>query len=410
MASTLLTVQEAVSRILASVPRPKETERVCLENALGRVLAQSIFAPRDVPGFWSAAMDGYALAGEDLPQDEPKRFRVAGSSFAGAPFRGSPSRGECVRIMTGALLPKGTDTVIMQEVVTVEPEGSVWIPPGLRRGQNVRPPNEDITQGALVLEAGTELGPPQLGVLASLGIQEVQVFRNVRVCLYSTGDELKEPGEPLEPGELYDSNRPLLVALLQTLGVQPLEVGRLPDHPDELLQKLRTASSQADLILTTGGVSVGEKDWVRTILTTLGRLEFAQIAIKPGRPLAFGWIGESVFFGLPGNPVSSFVSFCVFVRPALEQMRGRRQVGLCPLWARIANAFSRRPGRTEYLRGRLFVDPLGQPTVSLVGPLSSFALSSVASADCLVVIPEEKTHLPEGELVQVLPFNGLFSP
>jgi molybdopterin molybdotransferase len=352
-------------------------------------------------------MDGYALAGAELPTDSPKRFPVVGTVFAGRPFHGRVAPGQCVRIMTGAVLPEGTDTVVVQEVVTPEGQHAVWVPPRQRPGQNVRPPDEDIAKGALVLEGGTLLGPGQLGVLASLGIRAVEVFPRVRAALFSTGDELKEVGQKLKPGELYDSNRYVLRGLLVGMGAKLVRVGHLPDTPKELGEELLAVSEKADLIITTGGVSVGEKDLVRETVAKVGRMEFSQVAVKPGKPLVFGSVGKALFFGLPGNPVSSFVAFCVFVRPALDRLRGRREPPLPPLWARSVQDFSRRSGRREYLRGRLTAGPTGEPTVEIIGPLGSFALSSVARANCLIVLKEDQEEVRTGDLLQVLPFEGL---
>ncbi|MEW6611993.1 MAG: gephyrin-like molybdotransferase Glp, partial [Pseudomonadota bacterium] len=320
------TVDSALARILEALTPVAGREQVPLLDAYDRVLAADLLSPVDVPAWANSAMDGYALRAVD--GDTPRR--VVGTSLAGHPFAGVVDAGECVRIMTGAPMPAGADTVVMQEHVTRDGD-QVRLSGAPKAGDNVRHAGEDLRHGSLAVPAGTLLRPATVGVLASLGIGEVSVHRRLRVAFFSTGDELQPVGAPLAPGQIYDSNRYTLHGMLRRLGAQPLDLGRVPDDPAALEQALREASVMADVVITSGGVSVGEADFVKGLLERLGRVNFWKINMKPGRPLAFGEINGATFFGLPGNPVSVMATFYQFVRPALLKRMGMAQVEPLPL-------------------------------------------------------------------------------
>ena len=402
-----LGVEEARRRILDEVAPVRGTERLALRSALGRVLAADVRSPIDVPGHTNSAVDGYALAGTELPADGEREFRVIGTAWAGRPFEGAVSRGECVRIMTGAPLPAGADTVIMQEHVAAQAE-RVRIGVGHKPGENVRAAGEDLAKDQVALTAGKRLTPAELGLLASIGFPEVTVHRRLRVAFFSTGDELRSLGEPLGPGEIYDSNRYTLHGMLARLGVEILDLGVVRDRRDDVRAAFAEASTIADAIVTSGGVSVGEADYVKETLDALGRVSFWQIAMKPGRPLAFGRVGDAAFFGLPGNPVSVMVTFYQFVQPALRRMAGERGVG-APLTfrARCASRFKKRPGRTEFQRAIAEHDADGELIVRGVGEQGSGILRSMSLANCFAILPHDAGDVQPGALVEVQPFAGL---
>ncbi|MEJ2631920.1 MAG: molybdopterin molybdotransferase MoeA [Acidihalobacter sp.] len=399
-----LTEEQARKRILASSAALDETQRVALIDALGRVLAGAVEAPFDVPPHRNSAMDGYALRAEDQNTDTP--LRIIGRSFAGHPFDGSLQAGECVHIMTGAVVPEGADTVIQQELT--ESDGQ-WLrlQQALRTGANVRHPGEDLRRGQTVLESGRCLTPADLGLLASLGIGEIEVHRLPRVAFFSTGDELRAVGEPLREGEIHDSNRYVLHGLLQNLGVEILDLGRIPDRADAVHDALTQAEAQADVIITTGGASVGEADYVTGALRELGEADFWKIAIKPGRPLNFGRIGQALFFGLPGNPVSAIATFALFVAPCLRRLRGEADRPFRILRAITHNDLKKSPGRTDFQRGILHTEPDGSLSVVTTGLQGSHMLSSMSRADCFIRLPRESGPVAAGSSVEVMPFSDL---
>jgi len=391
-------VEEARERILALVAPVAGTEWVPLQQAPGRVLARDLAAPIDVPAFDNSAMDGYALRHADLDADSP--LQVVGRALAGAPWKGRVGAGQAVRIMTGAVMPEGADTVVMQEQVT-ESDGRIRIEGEHVPGENVRRAGEDIRRGETVLGAGRRLNVADVGMLASIGIDALPVRRRVRAAFFSTGDELVPPGRPLAPGQIHDSNRHVLRALLQGLGTVPLDLGLVPDEPAAVEAALRRGAEEADAVLTSGGVSVGEADHVTEALRRLGEVGFWRVAIKPGKPLAFGRIGGARFFGLPGNPVSSFVTFCLLARPFILKCQGMDGVeGGRP-------RFRKRPGRADYQRGVLTRAADGTLEVAPTGPQGSHVLTSMARADCLVALPRESGDVEPGTWVEVLPFRGL---
>ena len=403
----LLSVAEAQARILDGVTAVTETETLPVRAALGRVLAEDVSSPIDVPSHTNSAMDGYAVRAADLPADGVTEFPVPGTSWAGRPWLTPIEPGQAVQIMTGGMMPEGADTVIMQE--QVEREGdTVRIGTGHKPGQNVRAAGEDITTGATVFTAGKRLTSADIGVLASLGFAEVSVYRRPRVAFFSTGDELRGVGEPLGPGEIYDSNRYTLFAMLKRLDVEINDLGVVRDQRELIKQAFREAAASADAIITSGGVSVGEADFVKETLEALGSMSFWKIAMKPGRPVTYGHIDNAVFFGLPGNPVSVMVTFFQFVRAALLRMSG--EVNPQPVYtvfARTTTALRKRPGRYEFQRGVLQQSAPGEFTVRSAGAQGSGILRSMSEANCFIMLEPDQAGIEAGQPVLVQPFQNL---
>jgi molybdopterin molybdotransferase len=382
-------------------------EKVALRAALGRVLGEDLVSTLDVPAHDNSAMDGYALRYADLKTAGETELHVAGSAFAGRQFAGKLGKRECVRIMTGAVMPKGADTVVIQEVVQIEGD-KVRVPAGQKRGQNRRLAGEDLAAGKPVLKAGHAVGPADLGLIASLGLAEVTVRRRLRVAFFSTGDELASVGSVLKPGEVYDSNRYTIHGMLSRLGCDIIDMGVVRDDPAQLERALRTAAADADAIITSGGVSVGEADFIRELLGRLGEVVFWKIAMKPGRPMAFGRIGSASFFGLPGNPVAVMVTFYQFVREALLAQSGRSDGCALPLLqVPCTAAIAKNPGRTEFQRGLLARDEGGQWSVCPTGAQGSGVLRSMSEANCFIVLEHERGAVKPGDPVQVQLFDGL---
>ena len=395
--------REAIRACLAPVT---ETERVPLRAALGRVLAEDIVPEINVPANDNSAMDGYAVRSADLRAEGEVVLREIGTALAGRPFKGHVAPGECVRVMTGAVLPPGADTVVIQEVVRAD-GGRVAIPPGQKRAQNVRCAGEDLKAGEAVLQPGTAVRAAELGLIASLGLGEVSVRRRLRVAFFATGDELASIGAPLGEGEVYDSNRYTLHGMLARMGAETNDLGVVRDDPALLEAAFRKAAASADVIITTGGVSVGEADFVRPLTAKLGEVLFWKIAMRPGRPMAFGRIGNAVLFGLPGNPVAVMVTFYQFVRDALLRLSGRSDDCALPLLKATAAAPLRKvPGRTEYQRGVLFRDA-GEWQVRATGQQGSGVLRSMSQANCFIVLEHERGAVRAGERVSVQLFEGL---
>lgn len=401
-----LGVTDARNLILDRVTPIAGWERITVRAALGRVLARDVIAPCNVPAHDNSAMDGYAVRATDLPDDTDASLAVVGTAFAGRPFSGIVGPGQAVRIMTGAAIPQGADTIVVQEV-TQRDRDRVLVPPGQKIGQNIRHAGEDLTLGSVALAAGTRCGPAELGLVASLGIAEVVVQRRLRVAFFSTGDEIASIGRPLAPGEVYDSNRYTLYGALTRLGCELLDMGVVADDPEALEAAFRDASLAADVIITSGGVSVGEADFIRDLMDRLGEVSFWKLAIKPGRPMAFGRIGDAVLFGLPGNPVAVLVTFYQFVQDALLRMMG---VSPLPVAERFELpckvAIRKQPGRCEFLRGRLVRDG-ARLSVRPAGAQGSGVLRSMSEADCFIVLPETSGSVRPGDMVQVQVFNGL---
>jgi len=400
-----LRVDKARQAILSCLTEVREIESVPVREALGRVLAQEIVPAINVPAHDNTAMDGYALRFSDLaPADT--RLEELGTALAGKPFKGKVGAGQCVRVMTGAVMPEGTDTVVIQEVVKVEGK-NVVIPAGQKPGQNVRYAGEDLKVGVPVLNAGKLIRPAELGLIASLGIPEIRVRRKLRVAFFSTGDELASIGSALKEGEVYDSNRYTLHGMLSRLGVEIDDLGVVRDDPEELKNAFEKAARNADVVITTGGVSVGEADFVKRLMAELGEVLFWKIAMRPGRPMAFGRIGKAFLFGLPGNPVAVMVTFYQFVRDALLHLSGRTDDFAVPL-LRVVSAEKIRkvPGRTEYQRGILYNEN-HEWRVRITGQQGSGVLRSMAQANCFIVLEHERGAVAAGEPVSVQLFEGL---
>jgi molybdopterin molybdotransferase len=396
-----LHVAKAREAMRACLSPLTDTESVAIRDALGRILAQDIVPSIDVPAHDNSAMDGYAVRFADLERP----LREIGTALAGKPFGGPLGAGECVRIMTGAVLPAGADTVVIQEVVKRDGERIV-VPPGQKRAQNVRYAGEDLKVGIPVLSSGRFLRPAELGLIASLGIGEVRVRRRLRVAFFSTGDELASIGTKLKAGEVYDSNRYTLHGMLSRLGVEIADLGVVRDDPAALEAALRKASF-ADAIITTGGVSVGEADFVKQLMAKLGEVLFWKIAMRPGRPMAFGKIQNSYLFGLPGNPVAVMVTFYQFVRDALLHLSGRADDYAIPLLkAAAAGKIRKVPGRTEYQRGILYREK-EQWRVRTTGQQGSGVLRSMSEANCFIVLEHERGSVEAGDPVSVQLFEGL---
>ncbi|HEY2865346.1 MAG TPA: gephyrin-like molybdotransferase Glp [Casimicrobiaceae bacterium] len=384
-------------------------ERVPVRSALGRVLAGDVISPIAVPGHDNSAMDGYAVRFADLKPDGESALKRVGESFAGKPWTGTMGPGECVRIFTGGVMPQGADSVVMQERAS-EDAGTVRIAPGAlaKAGTNRRFAGEDLKAGQLVFRAGQRIHPAELGMIASLGIGEVGVYRKLRVAFFSTGDELKSIGAPLAAGEIYDSNRYTLHGMLTRLDCEILDMGVVEDAPERLEAAFSTAAQAADVVITSGGVSVGEADYVKQLLDKLGEVLFWKIAMKPGRPLAYGRFGAAHFFGLPGNPVSVMVTFYQFVRDALRILQGERDVVPMPSFRVPLSAPIRKaPGRTEFQRGILAADGDGGWTVRTTGDQGSGILSSMSQANCFIVLGSDTGNVAAGEEVDVQPLEGL---
>jgi molybdopterin molybdotransferase len=400
-----LHVEKARAAIRACIAPVTQTERLPVRAALGRVLAEDIVPAIDVPGHDNTAMDGYAVRFADLGTGETVLEEI-GAALAGKAFGGSVGPGQCVRVTTGAVMPAGADTVVVQEVVKVK-DGKVAIPPGQKAAQHVRYTGEDLKKGVAVLGPGQWLRPAELGLIASLGIGEVRVRRKLRVAFFSTGDELTSIGSALKEGEVYDSNRYTLHGMLSRLGVEIHDLGVVRDDPAQLEAALRKAAGLADAIVTTGGVSVGEADFVKPMMAKLGEALFWRIAMRPGRPMAFGRIGDAFLFGLPGNPVAVMVTFYQFVREALLAMSGRAgDCALPMLKVPAAEPLRKVAGRTEYQRGILFRDGADWK-VKTTGQQGSGVLRSMSEANCFIVLEHERGKVQAGELVQVQLFEGL---
>lgn len=381
-----------------------ETELVGLHESLGRVIAQDVLSPSNVPNYDNSAMDGYALNAQDL---DAARLQVIGTAFAGKAFNGTVARGECVRIMTGAAMPNGTDTVVMQERV-LRDGNTIQIAEAPKPGANVRYAGEDLQQGQAVLAAGHLIQAADLGLLASLGIGEIRVYRKLKVAFFSTGDELVAVGKPLATGQVYDSNRYTLYGMLKRLDADIIDLGAIADDPVQLENTLLNAAAQADVIITSGGVSVGEADYMKELLSKHGQVMFWKIAMKPGRPLAYGKVGHAHYFGLPGNPVAVMVTFYQFVREALLTLMGQPEISPLPMFEVQCTAPIRKlAGRTEFQRGILYTDPAGTWKVKPTGAQGSAILSSMSLANCFIVLDDTVGNLDAGAMVKVQVLHGI---
>jgi molybdopterin molybdotransferase len=408
-----LPVEAAQDFIARLVPPVQAVESVAIRAALGRVLARDIVSAIDVPAHDNSAMDGVALRGADLATDGPTQLPIAGTGLAGAQFQGTVPPGQGVRITTGAVMPAGLDTVVPQEFLQPVDDGKVIVPPGaVRTGDNRRCKGEDLARGEIALSAGRRITAADLGLIASLGVAEVPVRRRLRVAFFSTGDELRSIGEPLDEGCVYDSNRYTIHGMLTRLGVDLIDMGVVRDQPGALEAAFLAAADSADAVITSGGVSVGEADHTKQVMARLGEVLFWRIAMRPGRPMAIGRIGASggrscILFGLPGNPVAVMVTFYAFVRDALLAMSGATPAPLPMLRAASVEALRKKPGRTEYQRGIVSRAADGGWQVRITGSQGSGILRSMSQANGLVVLHHGQGDVPAGGLVDVVPFDGL---
>lgn len=399
-----ISADAANKRILELVAPVSQIETIALRTALGRVTAEDVLSRVQVPNHTNSAMDGYALMGSELPDDDPVMFEVVGTSFAGKPFTKQIRPGHCVRIMTGAVMPEGSDTVVIQERVQRAGE-QITVNPGEKPGSNVRQAGEDLQVGDVAIARGTRIGPAHLGLAASLGFSELPCYRKPRVAFFSNGDELRSVGQSLEVGELYDSNRYTLFGMLTEAGVELVDLGIVPDDQNAIAQAFSDASACADIVLTSAGASVGDADYVKQTLDQMGAVSFWKVAIKPGRPLAFGKVGESLFFGLPGNPVSVMVTFQIFVREAIRKLSGELNTASLKMKVPLTSTLKKRAGRVEYQRGILTTTPDGQTVVSSTGEQGSGILHSMSVANCFIILPADSEGASPGDQVEIQPFS-----
>ena len=403
-----ITTDQALKKIFNAISPINETEIIPIREALNRVLGENIKSKINVPSARNSAMDGYAINKEDIPSNATSTLKIVGQSFAGSPFKKSIKKGECVRIMTGAVMPSGSDSVVIQEhVLLTNSKTKIIIENNVMPEANVRQAGEDISIGEIALTKGKKLTPADIGLLASLGLSKISVTRKLRVAFFSTGDELRSLGEDLDDGEIYDSNRYTLYSMLFRLNVEIIDMGVIKDDKKSIAKAFNKAKAKNDLLITSGGVSVGEADCIKTILEDFGNVNFWKVAIKPGRPLTFGNLGNTLFFGLPGNPVSVMVTFYQFVQPAIKKLSA--ECSDLPLTVKIASAskLKKKPGRVEFQRGIIEKDSNNNITVRKTGPQGSGILRSMSEANCFIVLPLDNEGVEPGDLVDVQIFHGI---
>lgn len=400
----LMAIEDALDAMLSRITPIKETLELPLADALGFVLAENILSPINVPPFDNSAMDGYAVRREELALNQP--LPVMGKSFAGQPFTDVWSPMSCIRIMTGAQIPQGCDAVIMQEQAVVTEQGIQFTVSEAKEQENIRPTGDDIHQGDIVLHKGQRLTVRDIPMIATLGVSHIKVFRKPKVAFFSTGDELKPLGEPLQAGQIYDSNRYGIKPLIEKFGCEAIDLGIVPDSPEQLTATFEQAQNLADVVVTSGGVSVGEADYTKDILEQLGEISFWKLAIKPGKPFAFGSLNNAWFCGLPGNPVSAVLTMYVLVQPMLAKLAGH-SAWKAPesIPATTRSRFKKSPGRTDYQRGIYTIED-GQFVVETTGNQSSGAFRSMSLANCFVVLERERGRIEVGETVNIQLFNA----
>lgn len=396
-----LDLDAALQRILGQVNAPTAVERVGIEQALGRVAAKDCLARTDLPPFAASAMDGYAFAW----RGRPASLRVVGASLAGHPWRGSVAAGEAVRITTGAALPAGCDTVAIQEHCSLQGD-ALRIDSPVNCGDNVRPQGHDVRRGQVLAAQGRRLSAFDIGALAAAGVDALPVFAHPRIAVFSSGDELQRPGTELTYGNIFDSNRYAVAGLLRALPVAVADLGVLPDDSNAIAQALSRASGDCQLILTSGGVSVGDADLVKSTLDRLGRLDFWRLNLKPGRPVAFGRIGEAMLLGLPGNPVSTIITYLLLAKPVIEALCGMAPRQPLVVRCQLKDHIRHKPGREEFQRGLLSTGN-HQAQVRTTGDQSSNRMASFTTANCLIRIPKTSGDLAPGDIVEALPLQGL---
>jgi molybdopterin molybdotransferase len=400
----LLSVDEALARIKGTIQPVTDSEKVDLKSALGRVLAEGIVAPIPIPFDRNSAMDGYALSSKDIDANQPFTMALAGTSWAGKPYAGTVEAGQCVRIFTGAVVPDGADSVVIQEQVSADGE-DITFPANADACQNIREAGEDVKQGGLLCSSGRKLKPADIGLMAAAGITDVPIKRKLNIAFFSTGDELVSLGQPPEPGKIYDSNRYMLAGLLADPCYNAVDMGTVPDDRQLLEDTFKQAAVNNDMLITTGGASVGDADYISAILASCGEVKFWKIAIKPGKPVAFGKIGACYFFGLPGNPISAMVTFQQMVAPALTWFSGAAATKPLRLLATCTTGLKKAPGRQEFQRGILTQDADSNFFVASAGHQGAHVLSSMSRANCYIILPTEWKGVSIGEQVLVEPFS-----
>ncbi len=403
LSPAFLSVEQGREKILSLILPLAETESVAIQECYQRVLAREVFSPINVPAYRNSAMDGYALRSDDLERDS---YRVVAEVLAGSHYAKTVELGEAVKIMTGAPMPLGADTVVMREQATQNGDVVSFAGAKIKAGQNVRQAGEDLAQGQAVFHSGQRLLSPEMGMLASLGFAHADVFRSLKVAIFSTGDEVQAPGGEIEPNSIFDSNRFTLTGLLKRLGCQVIDLGIIEDDEAKMMQVLEQAAKQADMVITSGGVSVGDADFIKSALEKLGHIDFWRINMRPGRPLAFGQIAGKPFFGLPGNPVAVMVSFINFVEPALRKMQGEQGWQPLKVNAIALEDLRSRQGRTEFSRGVYAFNAQGQLTVRTTGKQGSGILRSMSEANCLIEIAPAIDTVKVGESVTIIPLQG----
>lgn len=403
LSPAFLSVEQGREKILSLISPLAETESVAIQECYQRVLAREVFSPNNVPAYRNSAMDGYALRSDDLERDS---YRVVAEVLAGSHYPKTVERGEAVKIMTGAPMPLGADTVVMREQATQNGELVSFAGAKIKAGQNVRQAGEDLAQGQAVFSIGQRVLSPEMGMLASLGFAHADAFRSLKVAIFSTGDEVQAPGGDIEPNSIFDSNRFTLTGLLKQLGCQVIDLGIIEDDEAKMMQVLEQAAKQADVVITSGGVSVGDTDFIKSALEKLGQIDFWRINMRPGRPLAFGQIAGKPFFGLPGNPVAVMVSFINFVEPALRKMQGEQGWQPLKVNAIALEDLRSRQGRTEFSRGVYAFNTQGQLTVRTTGKQGSGILRSMSEANCLIEIAPAIDTVKVGESVTIIPLQG----
>lgn len=407
----LLTLEQARSKMLESITPISDIIEVATMDSFGYIIGEDILSPINVPNYKNSAMDGYAVKASDLPSGdlpttESKPFKLVGTSWAGTPYSGVVNNNECIRIMTGAKVPDGTDTVIMQEHITKE-DDNIVITTGHKAEQNVRCAGDDIKQGDIILTKGKLINAAEMGLIASLGFEKVKVLRQLKISFFSTGDELKGVGETLEDGQIFDSNRYTIFGMLQKLNVQINDMGVIPDDREKIEAAFLTAAEQSDVIITSGGVSVGDADYVKETLEKLGQINFWKLAMKPGKPLAYGKVGDAMFLGLPGNPVSVMATYYQLGLPAIQHLSGNQNYKPVIAKARATEHFYKRPGRLDFQRAVFSYDDNGDLVVKGVGMQASHILSGMSLANCFAVLPAASGTINPGETIEIQPFEGL---
>ncbi|MDF4737999.1 bifunctional molybdopterin-guanine dinucleotide biosynthesis adaptor protein MobB/molybdopterin molybdotransferase MoeA [Vibrio parahaemolyticus] len=403
LSPAFLSVVQGQEKILSLVNTVSEIEACKIENAYGRVLAEDIISPVNVPQYTNSAMDGYAIRSDDVDRDS---YQVVAEVMAGHAYDQPLQVGQAVKIMTGAPTPRNGDTVVMREQASQEGDKVTFNGANIKAGQNVRQAGEDLAIGSDVFTAGTRLASPEMGMIASLGFGEANVFRKLKVAVFSTGDEVQAPGTEQKANSIYDSNRFTIMGMLEKLGCEILDFGILEDNEQLMIEALENASAQADVVMTSGGVSVGDADYIKLALDKLGQIDFWRINMRPGRPLAFGQINNKPFFGLPGNPVAVMVSFINFVEPALRKMQGEQGWKPLKVNAIATENLRSRQGRTEFSRGIYELDDTGRLTVRTTGKQGSGILRSMSEANCLIEISPAIDTVKAGESVTIIPLQG----